>query len=476
MTYLCLTLCAFVVQACGDDKHRAKSGGEAASGLQPRSLQQIVESGKLRAYTTYSATGYFLYNGEPMGFEYEMLKRFASSLDIELELIVSHQRDSVFDLLESAEIDLAAMSLTVTKERRQRAAFSEPLYLTRQVLVQRKPPNWRRQHWSRWQQELIREPLDLIGDTVSARVHTSFMQRLHHLSEELGGEIIVDSMPGHLSTEEILHMVARGEIKQAISDENLASFHAAYLPELDIQVPISFSQQVAWAVHPQADDLLFAINTWLQEEKRKPDFNVIYKKYFRHSPRSRQRLRSQYYSLRSGAIGPYDAVIRESAMQIGWDWRLLASLIFQESRFDSLAESAAGAMGLMQIMPATAMDLGLSDVLDSEQNIRAGARYLQSLWDRFEDIPDSTDRYKFTLAAYNAGFGRIRDAQRLTEKYEKDPLRWEDNVADMVLAMSEPEYYQDSLVRYGRLRGRETYYYVQEIFERYRHYCGFIDS
>ncbi len=146
------------------------------------------------------------------------------------------------------------------------------------------------------------------------------------------------------------------------------------------------------------------------------------------------------------------------------------SLIYQESRFEVESESWVGASGLMQVMPATAKDLGYTRLDIPEENLKAGTAYLKQLQAMWEHIPDSTERIKFILASYNAGPGHVQDAQRLAKKLGKDPLVWDGNTADCILLKSKPDYFNDPVVKYGYCRGKEPYHYVKDILKRYVEY------
>jgi membrane-bound lytic murein transglycosylase F len=465
----------FSLYACSErnDSDVEDAGQKASAGVQD--LGEIKKAGKLRALTTYSATSYFLYRGEPMGFEYELLKRFADHLGLELEIVISRDIDSLFYELEEGNVDLIAHGLSVTTDRRSKAAFTDYLYLTHQVLVQRKPDGWRQMPWHKLEALLIQDPIQLIGDTVSVRKNSAYHHRLLNLSAEIGGGIVIDTLSGKLSTEEIIQKVADGKIKYTIADNNIASINAAYQPILHADVQVSFSQKTAWAVHLEADELLDEVNTWIQSLKKDPDYTIIYNNYFKNSRNFRERLDSDFYSLSMNTISPYDELIQQNAKRIGWDWRLMASLIYQESRFEPEASAWSSASGLMQLMPATAEELGVIDPTNPAENLRGGADYLKSLWVQFEAVTDSTERIKFALGAYNCGVGHVFDAQRLAQKYGHDHLTWENNVDQMILNLSNPQHYNDPVVYYGYVRGLETFEFVKQIFERFGHYKAFVE-
>ncbi|MCZ4408493.1 membrane-bound lytic murein transglycosylase MltF [Cryomorphaceae bacterium 1068] len=468
---------AILVLGCTEKVDSSKTENKKHSSKKPvADLSEIKNRGVLRAMTTYSATSYFLYRGEPMGYEYELLERFADYLEVDLEIVVSDNIDSMFYHLNNGEIDLIAHGLTITQERKEDVSFSDYLYLVNQVLVQRKPENWRKMRWSRIERDLIKDPIELIEDTVSVRKNTSYFARIKNLSDEIGGEIHIDTLPGRLSTDEIIQMVVNGDIEYTIADNNIAAINASYYPILDITVPISFSQRIAWAVDKNSDELLTSMNEWIGEMKKETDYYVIYDKYFKNKRDFRRRVKSEFYSINNNRISEYDPLIQKYANEIGWDWRLLASLVYQESRFKPEASSWAEAEGLMQIMPSTAEELGIDDRSDPEQSISGGTRYLYQLYSNFEEVPDSLERIKFTMASFNAGLGHVEDARRLAEKRGLNPNVWERNVAEMILALSYPKSFNDPVVRHGYLRGIEPYTYISQIMERYRHYVQFINQ
>ncbi len=440
-----------------------------------RTLEEIRESGRLRALTTYSGTSYFLYRGQAMGFEYELLERFADHLGVELEIVVSQNIDHLFDRLMEGDIDLVAHGITITSDRKERVNFTDYLYLTHQVLVQKKPDNWRNMKWSAIESELVHDAIELIGDTVSVRKNTSYYQRLVNLSGEIGGEIVIDTLSGNLSTDEIIKMVVDGKIKYTVADNNIASINSSYYHILDIDVPVSFSQRIGWAVNPGATDFLNVLNEWLKEMKEEVDYYVIYNKYFKNKRDFRKRIQSDFYSITNNRISKYDELIKENADTIDWDWRLVASLIYQESQFDPTASSWAGAGGLMQIMPAVAEELGVDNRLNPEQSIEGGTRFLKDLWDKFDAVEDSIQRIKFTMASYNCGYYHVLDARTLAEIKGLDPNRWDNNVEEMILKLSYPDNYNRPEIKYGYVRGIEPYTYVRQIFQRYEHYTQFIE-
>lgn len=440
-----------------------------------RDWNTIKEDGVLKALVVYSSTSYFLYKGQPMGFEYELLKRLAEDLNLRLEIVVSDNLDNEFEVLNRGDVDLIAHGMTITNQRKWEVDFTEYLYLTKQVLVQKKPANYRSLSWSNLQRALILDPIELIGDTVSVRKNSAYYERLISLSNEIGGNIIIDTLSSDLTTGDIIDAVARGDVKYTIADENLAKINAAYRPILDIRVPISFSQRIAWVTRKKSKVFRKRLNEWIVKQRKTTDYQVIYNKYFKNKRSFQRRTKSDYYSLKNNQISAYDDLLKVNAQSIGWDWRLLASQVYQESKFDPEAKSWAGAKGLFQLMPNTAEAMGVNNTSSPEQSIKAGVAYLKLNYKEFLEIPDSLNRIKLTLAAYNCGLGHVTDAQRLAEVNNLDPNDWAD-VAEMLLALRYPKNYNLAIITHGYVRGSEPVNYVNQIFERYEHYKTFIKT
>jgi membrane-bound lytic murein transglycosylase F len=176
--------------------------------------------------------------------------------------------------------------------------------------------------------------------------------------------------------------------------------------------------------------------------------------------------------LKQGRISPYDSLFKKYAPKLGWDWKMLAALSYQESHFiDTIVNSRSHASGLMGIMPSTAaaLDISPDDLLDPETNIRAGVEVLRRFRKGFSDM-DSASLVKFTLAAYNAGLGHIQDACRLAEKEGGNPVDWDGSVSYYLTLKSNPATYADSVCRFGHIHGRRVYLYVREVIDRKRFY------
>ncbi len=455
-------LLAIACFSCGDDS--TDGGG-------PRlDLAEIRERGVLRAITTFSSTSYFIHRGRTMGYEYELLQRFAEHIGVDLEIVVTDDLEQLFTMLQQGEGDLVAQNLPAASDPDGPVVFTVPHMSTHQVLVQRKPEQWRRMKRREIDQLVVRDPIDLIGRTVHVRRGSPYVDRLTGLTRDIGGEIAIEVVEGNVSTEALIRMVAEGRIDYTVADENLAYMFRNDYPILDVETRLSQPQRIAWAVRTSSPDLLETINRWLVQMKQTADYYTIYNKYFRNRTAFRRATRAVFTGVHY--ISPFDSVVQFHAARINWDWRLLSALIYQESQFDPEAQSYAGACGLMQMMPTTAELYGVSgaDIFDPSRSIEAGASYLAYLRKLFKEIPDTLEQIKFALAAYNVGVAHVQDAQRLAAKYGEDPFMWTDNVEEYMLLKSDPVYYSDDAVQYGYSRGSEPVAFVRDIISRFEHY------
>lgn len=437
-------------------------------------LEEIMDRGYLTAAVDYSSTSYFLYKGELMGFEYELLNNLQKYLGVKVNIVIQPSISAAINMLNKGEIDLIAYPLTITNERKKKIAFTESYTTQKQMLVQRKPENWRDMKLHEIDKTLIRNQVDLVDKTIHVLNSSSYIDAVNSLAEQIGGQIEVVEMNPEMDSEEIMRKVANGEITYTVADENLAQVNRSYHPILDIETPISFPRRIAWAVRLNAPQLKDTVNQGFAQIKGSVYFNSLYNKYFKSSRKSRAIAKSEFTSF-NGELSPYDKMIKEQAERLDWDWRLLASMVYQESRFDPTSKSWAGAAGLFQLMPATAAEHNVRDRTDPAQSLKGGTDYilwLENYWQPM--IDDSDELTKFVMASYNVGLGHVIDARALTRKFEGDDQKWED-VSENLLKLSKSKYFKDPVVKLGYARGSEPVNYVTEILERFERYKDLVN-
>ena len=446
----------------------------------PLQLPNCFETGVLEALLNNSAFSYVIYKGLSFGYEYEMLKMFCDDHDLELKIKILERSTEMIDSLEMGHGHVAASNYTINASRLERINFCKPFFRTRQVLVQKLPENWRKITVDESKDQLIQDPLDLDGLTVHVKRASSFEERLKNFSYENGININVVSAAPEQTVEDLIEKVNNGEIKYTVADANTSSFYKAAYPNLDFETPVSMNQNIAWAINKTQPELKSKIDEWIAKNNGSLRFNMLKNRYFNLSKSGRNLIREGIAEVKEGKISPYDEIIQNEAEALKMDWLMLAALINQESKFDPKAKSWAGAIGLTQVLPSTAKDLGVKNpnqLFQPDVSIKTGAAYLQQLIEYWQPIvKDSTEAVNFALASYNTGKGHVMDARRLAAKYGKNENVWYGNVEPMLLKKSNPKYFNDPVVKYGYCVGKEPVQYVSNIHNYYETFKNYTEE
>lgn len=468
-----------------------------------RDWDAIATRDTLTVLTTYNSTSYFLYRGQALGFEYALLNKFAEDNGVVLRMRVLRTRDSLYMLLNQGVGDVVADRVVPMAADTAYIAFTSKIYETEPVLIQQGSPDEEalpnaaeeiiREHDGsrpdgitisedegptpiQLRARLIESPRDLVNEAVTLPNRSPYVETLVEISDSLTGDVQVVQLENSLSEESLMERVALGELDFTVAQHNIAELTGSYYSNLAVYPVLARPHDVAWATRINSPKLRQMLSEWLDANRGTSFFNQMYRKYFVDRKGYRERVSSEYLTGTTGKLSDYDDLFKQYAPTIGWDWRLLASQCYQESRFRPKARSWAGAMGLLQLMPATAREVDVRDAYDPEQNVAGAVRYLkwlEGIWD--DQIPDPVERRKFIIASYNTGAGHVGDARRLAEKYGDDNTVWDD-VAFWLLKKSERKYYQDPVVKYGYARGLEPVTYVAHILERYDHYDEFVEG
>jgi membrane-bound lytic murein transglycosylase F len=418
-------------------------------------LPGIRERGVIRVLTRNNASTYYIWRGQLMGFEYDLAREFARREGLRMELVVPPSRDDLIPWLLQGKGDLIAAGLSASDARAAAAGvrFSRLYNEVRETIV------------ARADDPSVQQIEDLAGRRVVVRRGSAYWATLEGLR---AGGIPLDliAAPDELETEEVIARVAEGEYDLTLADSHILAIALAWRDDVRAAIEIEEPVFHGWAVRPDSVGLLDAIDSYFRKEYRGTFFNVTARKYFAKPERIRQHASER--ALRNGRISRWDDQIRREAAAYGFDWRLIAAQMYQESRFDPLARSFAGAAGLLQILPRTARQVGVEDPHDPESGISAGVRYLAWTRDRFPTTLPPDEREWFALAAYNAGPGHVNDARRIAVEEGLDPERWFGQVETAMLLKRKPEYARHS--RFGYCRCGEPVNYVREIRDRYEAY------
>jgi len=430
-------------------------------------LDAIRARGFLRVLTVNNAVSYYLHRGERRGFDYELARAFADELGVVLEMVVPPRAADLIPWLTDGRGDVIAASFTVTPDRERLVAFSLPYLYVDEVVVGRSG------------EPQLASPSDLRGRELRVRSSSSYARTLAALAGEHGPFDVVHADES-LQTEELIRLVAAGAIAATVADSHILAVESTYTPgvaglltltaaepgALDtIGKPRREGKAIAFAVRRENPALRAALDLYVQTVFRGTEYNLARRRYFETE---KHVVRAVEAAADRGRLSPFDDLMRTQAETWGLDWRLLAALAFQESRFSPQAESWAGARGLFQLMPATARELGVTDLTDPDESCRAAAQYLTELAGRFDESIPLDERLRFALASYNAGRGHVLDAMQLAADRGLDPHVWYRNVAEAMLLLEDPDV--AGTTRYGYCRGSETARYVRDIHVRYANY------
>ncbi len=480
MVRVCVYVLLFVLVSCKSDaptSFEAHQIQDSSPHAYIQGLDSIRKQGILNAIVEAGPHAYYLHKGYPSGYTYEMLKSFADYLEVDLNIVVSHSLTESFALLSEGKGAFLAESLAITSQRKKEWLFGPVLMQTQQILVQRLPKGWYNIVTSdELNNYLVNNISELKGKTIYVPKASVYLDRLQHIVDDTGNHIrIVDTV---LSIDRLVALVAKDSIDYTICDEHVAFYNKVIYNNLDINTKIgNYRQRIAWALPKGADSLQLEMQKWLRHIKKNKSFYYIYNKYYDNPYYAQQVKKELQKEILNTYLCPYDSLIQKYSQLLGWDWRLVASVICQESGFKNKKNPVSGAFGVMQMMPETAKIYHLDSASSIEDQVKAGISYLKLLDKEISDkVMDSAQRQKFVLAAYNVGTGHVFDAMRLATKYGKNPQIWYHNVEDYMLLLSEADYYADSLCFYGYCRGAEPYNYVREIEDRYHDYSNLLKA
>lgn len=422
-------------------------------------LDAIKQYGALRVITRNNSTSYYLYRGQEAGFHYEIAKLFGDSLGVRVEMIAPRASRDVIPWLLEGKGDIVISGLAEDAPRVDRVQLSAPYLSSPLVVVQKAgaPP--------------LTSVKDLEGVKLMLGPSSSAMGRVRELSKTEGLNIDVSAARETLEDEDILDLVASGEVEATVSLKRLVDVELAHRDDLTVTLELP-GEEVAsvFAVRKENKKLAEAMAAFLKKEHRGLVWNMTFNKYHRHKRTAEE---DAEIAASKDQLSQWDDTFKTTANDAGIDWRLLVSQAVQESRLKPDAKSSFGAQGIMQIMPRTAKELGVKDPWDPIQSIEGGGRYMKKLIARYPDEVELKNKVRFALAGYNAGPYHVQDARKLAKKQGLDPNRWFGNVEKTMLLLSKPRYYRKA--KYGYCRGEEPVNYVSQIQSRYDHYVGLTD-
>lgn len=425
-------------------------------------LDVIRRRGVLRVITRNNSSAYFVARGAELGFQYELAKAFADELGVRVEFVVPPTRSALIDTLLTGGGDMIAAGMTITSTRAERVRFTSPVTSAPRVIATH-PHTIKR--------------LDALDDIAQFEIALSFrsttFQDARNIETQIGRPLRLHDLSNDIEMEEMMQLIASGTYEATIVDADLVDLAQASGVEVASRLDVSAPRDKAWALRPQSGKLHARADAFIRRHRKDGLIRILYSKYFRPESRlARTARETDFRADNHGALSPFDALFQREGKMNAIDWRLLAAVAHTESRFDADAKSRYGAEGLMQLLPRTAKEVGVStSLLNPKANVEAGARYLRWLTERFEEDLSAEERVRFALAAYNAGLGHVQDARRLAVASGRDPNVWFDEVEQALLLKMNRRWHENTT--YGYCRATETVAYVRTVQAQYDLYVKY---
>lgn len=412
----------------------------------PSLLEQIQQQNQLIVITRNSSTTYFEGPDGPTGFDYDLAKRFADYLGVELHIVVPPNFNDILPLIALGDAHLAAAGLTITEKRKQRVRFGPVYHTTTPQLVYRSG-------------SVRPKSLADLDGTLEVVAGSSHEERLEALKQQYP-DLKWQSNPG-MDSEELLAMVWQQLIDYTVSDSDELAVNRHFYPELKPAFDIAEPQSLAWAFPKSTDNSLYmAAVTFFNKIRRNGTLAQLVERYFSHVEDFDYVGTRRYQAHVEQRLPAYRKLFVEAGNAVGMDWRLLAAIGYQESHWDPQAISPTGVRGLMMLTRDAASDLGIADRRDPEQSILGGAEYFMRMRESIPERIPEPDRTWLALAAYNIGLGHLEDARILTTKNKGDADKWVDVKKNLPL-LSKKKWFQQT--RHGYARGREPVRYVENV-------------
>jgi len=429
--------------------------------MKPRTgdLDALIKAGSIRILTVYSKTAYFIDKGVQRGTAYDAGRLFVEDLNKKLArdkklkqkhlkvqtVFIPVARSELLQALAAGKGDIAASNLTVTEERQKLVDFSSPLVPNVSELVVSGPAS-----------PAVSSVDDLAGKQVFVRKSSSYYESLVALNRRFATEkkpaVMIKAAPETLEDEDLIEMVNAGLIPLIVVDKHIADFWKQVFPKITVHdgIAVRTGGDIAWAIRKGSPQLKAAVDDFATRHGKGTSLgNQVLSKYLKNA-KYVQDAGSEAERKKFLALIDY---FKKYSDKYDLDWLLMAAQGYQESQLDQAAKSKVGAVGVMQVMPATGKELGVGDIAEVEANIHAGIKYMRWMIDNYfgKEPMTNLDKALFAFASYNAGAGRISQLRKEAAKRGLDPNVWFHNV----------EYVAAEKI------GAETVTYVGNIYKYY---------
>ena len=408
--------------------------------------KKIKNKKELTVLIRNSPSVYYVGVDGPTGFEYDLVKAIADSLEMQLNLKILYNVHDILNAIDDGEADLAASAITITTKRKKQYLFTNPYQTVQQMVI------YKRGH------DYPKDIADLSNFQIVVSKNSSYDQRLKALKKEYPD--LTWETTDELSTEQILQQVWEGIVECTIADNNLFAINRRYFPGLKSAIPISEDQSLGFVINKKNKLLLKYINLWLDDFEKQKQMAMLRDRYYGHINIFNYVDISSFHKRIDTRLSKYENLFKKAGQKNDIPWKLLAAQAYQESQWNPEAVSPTGVRGIMMLTKRTAESLGISNRLNPSASILGGAKYLKRLEKIVPENFIDEDKMFYSLAAYNVGMGHMQDAEDLAEKLGYNNNTWE-GLKKALPLLSNKRYYKT--LKYGYARGTEPVRYINRI-------------
>ncbi len=417
----------------------------------PSLLDKIKQEKVLNVVLLNSPSTYYIGTEGRQGFEYDLLKSYADSLGVDLNITTAHTIKEAIEMSKNPSIHITSASLAKTPKREKVFHFGPSYFeVQEQVICYRGML-----HTSKFPRDVE----DLEGLSIMVGEGTSYAETIQNLIHD--GFDINATITDEFSTEELLEKVAKHEIDCTIADSNVYAINLRYFTEIALAFAISGREQLAWVLPKGAKELERSMYAWLNEFNQSGAMTQLRDHYYSYVLFFDYYNTKMFYKRMKTRLPKYEKYFKEAGRKYAIPWTLLAAISYQESHWNPKAKSFTGVKGLMMLTRHTAKLLGIKNRLDPKQSIIGGTRHIKQMIKNVPKNVEGENRLKFALAAYNIGMGHIYDAQALAKRLGLNQNVWSDLKIVLPL-LSQKKYYRK--LKYGYARGAEPVKYVESIY------------
>jgi membrane-bound lytic murein transglycosylase F len=411
----------------------------------PSSQQEIVHSDTIQVLLYYHASDYIMYKGDFIGFQYDLFKYMEKALNKVVNVKIEYDQGDCFRQFFTGKYDIVAMDYDPKDVAMRFLTLSVPHSQTFPVLISATSVS-----------DIIDSNNIYITSPYPPSINADSLAFLPNnklvFQAEKSSEMLFDDLENQ-------------RISYIIADNNDALLLLPFYSNIQIIKQVGYSYDRRWGLNPCNKMLNDTINQWLSEFTSTKIYANLCKKYLSGNS---AKLINAGNGKGKYKISPYDKIIEKHSKKYQIDWRLVAAIMYQESKFMNGLTGIGGSFGLMQMMPSTGARYGINENSSAEEQILAGIKHLVSLRNKYK-MYEEEELWCMVVAAYNAGGGHIQDAQLLCQKYQEDDTRWQ-NVSKYLQRLSQYEYARDTIVHCGFFPGNHTVKYVKEVMDRYHNY------